>query len=69
MQTDTNPVVDQQDKTVGAKWDIIRDLIIGLPTKVHQLVEGSTWSITITNGGQGYVDSKHFQINPRFDSW
>ena len=58
QQTDTNQVVDLAGQTsVGAKWDIIRDLIIGPSYKsAPQLVEGSTWSITITNGGQGYVD-------------
>ena len=47
--------------SVGAKWDIIIALITGPDYKdAPQLVEGSTWEITITNGGQGYTD----QANP-----
>ena len=42
---------------VASKWEIIKTIVTG-PTiaSAPQLVEGSTWTITITNGGQGYVD-------------
>ena len=51
-------VVDLVGQTaVAAKWDIVSTIITG-PTiaSAPQLVEGSTWSITITNGSIGYVD-------------
>ena len=59
---DTNQVVDAPGQvSVGAKWDIIIALITGPNYKdAPQLVEGSTWEITITNGGQGNTD----QANP-----
>ena len=58
QQTDNTQVVDNVGQTaVAAKWDIVSTIITG-PTiaSAPQLVEGSTWSITITNGSQGYVD-------------
>ena len=59
---DTGQVVDVVGQTsVGAKWDIITNLITGPSYKsAPQLVEGSTWEITISNGSQGYCD----QANP-----
>ena len=55
---DNSQVVDNVGKTAtAAKWDIISTIITG-PTiaSAPQLVEGSTWSITISNGSTGYVD-------------
>jgi len=55
---DNAQVVDNVGKTAtAAKWDIISTIITG-PTiaSAPQLVEGSTWSITISNGSTGYVD-------------
>ena len=59
---DTGQVVDSAGQiSVGAKWDIIIALITGPNYKdAPQLVEGSTWEITISNGGQGNTD----QANP-----
>ena len=51
-------VVDLVGQTaVAAKWDIVKTIVTG-PTiaSAPQTVEGSTWTVTITNGGQGYVD-------------
>ena len=51
-------VVDLIGQTaVAAKWDIIKTIVTG-PTiaSAPQLVEGSSWTVTITNGGQGFVD-------------
>ena len=56
--TDNAQVVDAVGQSaVAAKWDIVSTIITG-PTiaSAPQLVEGSTWSITITNGSVGYVD-------------
>ena len=55
---DNAQVVDLVGQTaVAAKWDIVSTIITG-PTiaSAPQLVEGSTWSITISNGSIGYVD-------------
>ena len=55
---DNAQVVDLVGQTAtAAKWDIISTIITG-PTiaSAPQLVEGSTWSITISNGSIGYVD-------------
>ena len=59
---DATQVVDAVGQTsVNAKWDIVIALITGPSYKsAPQLVEGSTWEITILNGGQGYAD----QANP-----
>jgi hypothetical protein len=59
---DTGQVVDAPGQVaVGAKWDIVIGLITGPSYKsAPQLVEGSTWEITIYNGSNGYVD----QANP-----
>jgi len=58
----SSQVVDSPGQTaVAAKWDIVIDLITGPSYKsAPQLVEGSTWEITIYNGNNGYVD----QANP-----
>ena len=59
QQVDTNQVVDLVGQTsVGAKWDIIKTIVVGpdYKTAAPQLVEGSTWTINISHGGQGYVD-------------
>jgi len=59
QQVDTNQTVDLVGQTsVGAKWDIIKTIIVGpdYKTAAPQLVEGSTWTIHISHGGQGYVD-------------
>ena len=56
--TDNTQVVDVVGQTAtAAKWDIISTIITG-PTiaSAPQLVEGSTWSLTISNGSTGYVD-------------
>ena len=55
---DNAQVVDLVGQTAtAAKWDIVSTIITG-PTiaSAPQLVEGSTWSITISNGSIGYVD-------------
>ena len=55
---DNSQVVDTVGQTAtAAKWDIISTIITG-PTiaSAPQLVEGSTWSLTISNGSTGYVD-------------
>ena len=59
---DPSQVVDNVGQVaVGAKWDIVIALITGPSYKsAPQLVEGSTWEITVYNGNQGYVD----QANP-----
>tara|TARA_B100000683_G_scaffold45922_1_gene42462 strand:- start:476 stop:7219 length:6744 start_codon:yes stop_codon:yes gene_type:complete len=56
--TDNTQVVDLVGQTaVAAKWDIISTIITGPTIAVApQLIEGSTWSITISNGNNGYVD-------------
>ena len=56
--TDASQVVDLVGQNaVANKWEIIKTIITG-PTiaSAPQLIEGSTWTVTITNGGQGYVD-------------
>ena len=55
---DSGQIVDAPGQVaVGAKWDIVIALITGPSyTSAPQLVEGSTWEITISNGGQGYAD-------------
>ena len=58
QSTDVAQVVDAVGQSaVAAKWDIVSTIITG-PTiaSAPQLVEGSTWSITISNGSIGYVD-------------
>ena len=59
---DTGQIVDAVGQVATlAKWDIIIALITGPNYKdAPQLVEGSTWEITIMNGGQGFCD----QANP-----
>ncbi|MAV94263.1 MAG: hypothetical protein CMA31_01075 [Euryarchaeota archaeon] len=59
---DSGQVVDNVGQvSVNAKWDIVIALITGPSYKsAPQLVEGSTWEITVSNGSQGYVD----QANP-----
>ena len=51
-------VVDNSGQvSVAAKWDIVIALITGPDYKsAPQLVEGSTWEISVYNGNQGYLD-------------